>query len=128
MKQTRAKRADFGVRKGDTVMVIAGGNKKKRPLKGKTGKLLRFTGKNRDRAIVEGLNMSTHHERTTGPGKPGGKIQREQGIHVSNLMYYVEKLQQPVRVRHSILADGKRVRGYTDPKSKKFVEIVNEGK
>lgn len=116
------------LRQGDTVMIIAGGNSKKRPLKGKTGKILRLTGEKGDRAILEGLNMMTRHQRALGPGKPAGKLQREAGIHLSNLMYYVEKLKRPVRLCSHQLADGRRVRGYKDPESKRFVEIVSEGK
>jgi hypothetical protein len=38
-------------------------------------------------------------------------------------MYYVEKLKKPVRLVKSVLADGKKVRGYKDPSSKKFVQL-----
>jgi hypothetical protein len=38
-------------------------------------------------------------------------------------MYYVEKLKKPVRLVKSLSADGKRVRGYKDPSTKKFVQI-----
>jgi large subunit ribosomal protein L24 len=106
---------------GDVVMVIAGGNSEKRPNKGKTGKILRFTAP--DRAIVEGLNMVTKHQRATGPEKPAGKFTREAPIHVSNLMLYVEKLKKPVKIRQNILTDGRKVRGYKDPESKKFVQL-----
>ena len=112
------------LRKGDTVMVIAGGHKEKRPIKGKVGKIVRFVGD--DRVIVEGINMITVHEKARGPQRPAGKVQREGSIHVSNVMYYAEKLKKPVRVKCSVLADGTRVRGYLDPKSKEFVQI--EGK
>jgi large subunit ribosomal protein L24 len=108
---------------GDPVMVIAGGNKEKRPNKGQVGKILRFVGEDRQRAVVEGLNLYTKHQRATGPEKPAGKIQREGSIHVSNLLYYVEKLKKPVRLKHKTLADGRKVRGYTDRTSKEFVEI-----
>ena len=102
-------------------MVIAGGNKKKRPNKGKVGKILRFVGD--DRVVIEGLNLMTRHQRQTAPGKPHGKIQIEGSIHISNVMYYVEKLKRPVRIKRSTLESGKRVRGYMDPKSKSFVQI-----
>ncbi|MCB0310040.1 MAG: 50S ribosomal protein L24 [Bdellovibrionales bacterium] len=116
------------LRQGDIVMAVAGGSRGKRQLKGQTGKILRFLGGDRSRAIVEGLNIMTRHQRQTQPGKPTGKIQREAPIHVSNLMYYVEKLKQPVRIKHTVLADGKKVRGYQDPKSNEFVQIVDEAK
>jgi large subunit ribosomal protein L24 len=109
------------LRKGDLVMVIAGGNSQKRPNKGKTGKILSFVGP--ERAIVEGVNFVTRHQRQTGPNKPAGKIVKEASIHVSNLMYYVEKLKRPVRLKHKTLDDGKKVRGYFDAKKKEFVQI-----
>ncbi len=116
-----AEKGKVSLRKGDTVMVIAGGNKKKRPIKGKVGKIVRFVGE--DRVIVEGVNIITVHEKSKGPNRPAGKVQREGSIHVSNVMYYVEKLKKAVRIKHTLLADGKKARGYLDPKSKKFVQI-----
>jgi len=110
------------LRKGDLVMVIAGGHKIKRPNKGQVGKILAFVGDAKDRAIVEGLNMLTKHLKQTAPGKPSGKIKKEAGIHISNLMFYVEKLKKPVRLKVGTLQDGKKVRGYKD-ESGQFVQI-----
>lgn len=126
MAKTTKKTAAIGrstLKKGDTVMVIAGGNKKKRANKGQIGKIVRFVGDDNDRVIVEGLNMITRHQKARGANEPGGKIQREGSIHVSNVMFYVEKLKRPVRLSHKILEDGKRVRGYKDPKTKEFVQV-----
>ncbi|MBN8547805.1 MAG: 50S ribosomal protein L24 [Deltaproteobacteria bacterium] len=109
------------LKKGDLVMVIAGGNAKKRPNIGKTGKIVRFVGA--ERAVVEGVNFMTRHQRQTGPNKPSGKISTEASIHISNLMFYVEKIKLPVRLKHKTLADGKKVRGYLDKKTKEFVQI-----
>lgn len=114
------------IRKGDTVMVIAGGNKHKKVLKGKVGKVLRFVGA--DRVVVEGLNFVTRHKRAAGPNSPGGKIQKEAPLHVSNVMFYAEKIGKPVRLRYNFIEGGKegkkrKVRGYLDPKSKNFVQI-----
>ena len=124
MKQPESRKLMSSLRRGDTVMVIAGGNKTKRPLKGKVGKILRFVGRDRSRAIVEGLNLVVRHQRAKGPGTTAGRIQKEAPIHVSRLMYYVEKLKRPVRLRHQVLQDDKKVRGYMDPSSKEFVQIV----
>lgn len=112
------------LKKGDSVMIIAGGNKKTRPVRGQVGKIMRFVGRDRQRAVVEGINMVTRHMRSKTPGTPSGRIQKEAPIHVSRLMYYVEKLKKPVRLRGEVLADGRRVRGYRDPESKKFVQIA----
>jgi len=107
---------------GDTVMVMSGGNKKTRPIKGQTGKLLRFVD-NGARAIVEGLNLMTRHQKAKGPSKPAGKIVKEAPMQVSRLMYYAEKIKRPVRLTVSFLADGTKVRGYKDPKTKSFVQL-----
>ncbi len=120
--------ADYSIRRGDTVMVIAGGNKNKRPNKGKVGKVLAFVGRKRDRVVVEGVNLITRHLKQSAPNKPHGRVQREAGIHVSNVMFYVEKLKRPVRLKHKLLSDGSKIRGYLDPKSKEFVQITEEAK
>ncbi len=121
-KKTNEKVAT-ALKAGDTVMVIAGGNKSKRPNKGQTGKIKSFVGRSQDRVIVEGLNMITRHKRATAPGQPAGKIQQEGSIHISNVMYYAEKIKKPVRLKFSFLQDGRKVRGYTDPQSKEFVQV-----
>ncbi len=110
------------LKKGDLVMVISGGNKTKRPNKGQVGKILRFVGT--ERVVVEGVNMITRHYRQRGPNQPAGKERKEASIHVSNVMFYVEKLKKPVRVKHMTLEDGRRVRGYINPETKKFEEAV----
>jgi len=112
------------LRKGDTVMVIGGGHKEKRPLKGQVGKIKSIDVRpNGARVIVEGLNLFVKHQRATSPQQSGGKTQIEKSMHISNVMYYVEKLKRPVRLMRNILADGSRVRGYRDPKTKKFVQL-----
>lgn len=111
------------LKRGDTVMVIAGGNKNKRPNKGKVGKILEFTGSKLDRVIVEGVNMVTKHQRQVSTDKPAGKIQKEGSIHVSNVMYYADKVKRPVRLKYRFLDDGKKVRGYSHPETKEFVQI-----
>ena len=114
------------LRKGDMVLVIAGGNSHKRPVKGQVGKILRFAGASRQRVVLEGLNMMVRHQRQTSPGKPHGKIQKEASLHLSNVMYYVEKIKKPAQLRKRILADGTRVRGYLHPETGEFVQIVEE--
>lgn len=108
---------------GDPVMVISGGNSKKRVTKGQVAKIVSFSGKLNDRVIVEGLNVMTRHQRATGPNKPAGKIQKEGSIHISNVMYYVEKLKKPVRLKSKVLENGKKVRGYVSPETKEFVQL-----
>ena len=64
------------IKKGDTVIAIAGDDK------GKTGKVLQIqTG----RALVEGLNFVKKHMRKTQDNPQGGVIDKEAPIHLSNL-------------------------------------------
>ncbi len=120
--QTRI-RPVTNLKKGDSVMVIAGGHSVKRINKGKIGKIIAFVGKNKDRVILEGLNYVTRHRKQLGPDKPAGKFPREASIHISNVMFYAEKIKKAVRLKHSTLADGKKVRGFINPESKEFVQV-----
>ena len=70
--------AKLHIKKGDTVYVNAGNDK------GKTGKVLSVdTDKNR--AIVEGVNMVSKHTKPNSKNPQGGIVKQEAGIHVSNL-------------------------------------------
>lgn len=90
------------VKKGDTVVVIAGKDK------GKTGKVLTAMPK-KDRVIVEGVNMVVKHQKPTQQMQQGGRIEQEGSIHVSNVMLYSNKEKKGVRVGHKI-ENGKKVR------------------
>lgn len=73
------KKPKLHIRTGDTVKVITGNSK------GKTGKVVSvITDKNR--AIVEGVNVVTKHVKPTAQNPNGGIEKREAAIHVSNLM------------------------------------------
>ena len=108
---------------GDSVQVIAGGNKTTRPNKGKVGKLLSFHGANDEKVLVEGVNFSTFHRKASNMNETGGKISKEAPIHISNVLYYAEKLKRPVKLSVKKLEDGTKVRGYRDPKTKEFTQI-----
>ena len=107
---------------GDTVMVIAGGSEKRKN-KGKIGKILKFVGVKKDRVIVDGVNISRKHKKRANPQDRSGIVDINSPIHISNVMYYVEKLAKPTKLKYSILKDGKKVRGYINPEDKKFVAI-----
>lgn len=117
------KKLEKKLKKGDMVMVVAGGNKKKRPIKGKVGKIIGFVGASKERVLIEGVNMITKHQRSKGPDKPASKVTKEAPMHISNVMYYVEKLQKPVKLCTKALEDGRRVRGYMHPETDSFVQI-----
>lgn len=91
------------VKKGDTVVVIAGKDK------GKKGKVLTAIPK-KDRVIVEGVNMLTKHKRPNAQLQQGGIIHQEGPIHVSNVMLYCSKCKQGVRVGQKVLDNGEKVR------------------
>jgi len=108
---------------GDKVMVITGGNpKKRRELKGQVGKILKFIPK-RGRVVVEGLNMVTRHQRARSAQEPAGKVMKEGSIEISNVMFYSEELKKPVRLSSMVAGNGKKVRAYKHPETKKLVAI-----
>jgi len=102
------------LKKGDNVLVIAGKEK------GKKGRVLLVSPTN-NRAIVEALNMATHHERPSRRGPQGGLVQKEAPIHASNLMVVCPKCGKPVRVGRVYLEDGSKVRV-----CKKCSEIIDQ--
>jgi large subunit ribosomal protein L24 len=67
------------IRKGDTVKVLAGNDK------GKEGTVLELFLE-KQRAIVEGINMVTKHEKPSASKPEGGIKKTEAALHVSNLM------------------------------------------
>lgn len=94
--------AKFKVKKGDKVVVRAGKDK------GKMGEILRiFPAKNR--ALVQGVNMIKRHTRPT-QGQPGGIIEKEATIHISNIGHVDPKSDDPTRVGYKFLKDGRKVR------------------
>ena len=103
MGQT-AKRHDAGtfkphVKKGDEVLVLTG-----RSL-GERGRIVSVDPK-RERAIVEGVNLITKHQRAQqrqqglAAQQQAGRIQKPAPIHVSNLMVVCPNCQTPTRVEH----------------------------
>jgi large subunit ribosomal protein L24 len=90
MERKFNKQPKLHIRKGDTVKVLAGDDKLK------TGKVLEvFADKNR--AIVEGINMVTKHQKPSA-GKPEGGIKKMEGtIHISNLMLVEPSNNKPTR-------------------------------
>ena len=96
------------IRKDDTVVVLAGKDR------GKSGKVLRVDP-DRSRIYVEGLNMVKRHRRpeqvrdAQRAETVGGVIEKEGGIHVSNVALADPKDGKPTRVG-ILREDGKRVR------------------
>ena len=67
------------IKKGDNIMVIAGDSK------GKQGRVLEVQIE-KERAIVEGVNLISKHTKPNAKSPQGGIVKREAPIHVSNLM------------------------------------------
>ena len=91
------------IRKGDTVVVIAGADK------GKRGEVLRVLPKD-NRAVVQGVNVAKKHTKPRGMGQPGGIVESEATIHLSNLVLVDPKSDKPTRVGFRVLDDGRKVR------------------
>ncbi len=91
------------IRKGDEVVVIAGKNK------GRRGTVLRVLPD--DRVIVEGVNMVKKHQKPDpARGIPGGIIEKEAPLHISNVMLYNPQTRKGDRVGFKVLEDGRKVR------------------
>jgi large subunit ribosomal protein L24 len=91
------------VRKGDTVIVVAGKER------GKRGRVLRVIPE-KSRVIVERINMIKKHQRPTQNLRQGGIIEREGAIHLSNVMLVDPQSGKPTRIGMRGLSDGKKVR------------------
>ncbi len=91
------------IRKNDSVIVIAGKDR------GKTGKILRVL-RDKDKVLIERMNMIKRHSRPRGPQQPGGILEKEAPIHISNVMIMCDKCNAPVRIGRKILADGEKIR------------------
>ena len=108
---------------GDPVYVTTGGNKKaKKQVAGLVGKILRFVPK-KHRVVVEGVNFIKRHKKARTATEQGGIITKEGTIHISNVMYYSEKLKRPVRLKSKTMEDGRKVRVYTNPETKKLENV-----
>ena len=90
------------VKKGDTVVVIAG------DYKGKQGTVQKVFVKT-NRVLVEGVNVVTKHERPSQSNPDGGIVKKEAPIAISNVMLLDPKTNEPTRVGY-MFEDGKKVR------------------
>ena len=91
------------IRKGDRVMVMTGEDK------GKQGEVLAVMPKE-NRAIVQGVNLAKRHQKPRGMGQPGGIVEKELSIHLSNIALIDPKTDQPTRVGFKVLENGAKVR------------------
>ena len=90
------------IKKGDQVQVIAGKDK------GKRGEVLRVMPLD-GRVLVQGVNMVKRHTRPS-TTQPGGIVDMEAAIHVSNVALIDPKSDKPTRVGHTFLEGDRKVR------------------
>ena len=91
------------IKKGDTVIVLAGEDK------GKTGKVLQVL-KEKEQAIVEGVRIVTKSAKPSAKNPQGGFIKMEAPIHISNISLTDPKSGKPTRISIKKTDDGKKVR------------------
>jgi large subunit ribosomal protein L24 len=107
--------AKMKIKKGDTVVVISGRDK------GKSGEVLRVFPSAR-RLIVQGVHVARRHSKPR-MGDPGGIVEKELTIHISNVAHRDPQSGKPTRVGYKVLDDGSKVRV-----SRRSGEVIAEPK
>jgi large subunit ribosomal protein L24 len=92
----------FRIKKGDRVVVVTGRDR------GKQGEVLRVL-RAEDRLLGQGGNIVKRHQRPAA-GHPGGIIDKEAPIHISNAAHVDPDGNRPTRVGYKWLEDGRKVR------------------
>lgn len=111
MKQTR-------IHKDDIVMVIAGKDK------GKIGRVLKVLHK-KDRVLVEKVNMAVRHTKPNPQlQQPGGRLEKEMPLHVSNVVVQCPACKKSTRVGYRYVEETKD--GKSSQKRVRFCKKCNE--
>ena len=92
----------FRIKSGDTVIVIVGKDK------GKTGEV-QSVDRQKHRVVVKGINIQKKHQKPS-QNNPGGMIEKEGTLHISNVSLIDPQTKKPTRVGVEISAEGKKVR------------------
>ena len=96
------------IRKGDQVIVIAGADK------GKKGEVVRVAG---DRVVVQNIHIVKRHTKPNPQaGQPGGIVEREAPIHISNVMLFNRVAGKGDKVGVKVLEDGRKQRVFRSSK------------
>ena len=91
------------IRKGDDVIVLSGRDK------GKRGSVTRLVGD--DKVLVENVNMVKRHTKANPQqGEPGGILDKEMPLHISNVALYNPATGKGDRVGFKVLEDGRKIR------------------
>ncbi|TDP57859.1 50S ribosomal protein L24 [Flavobacterium dankookense] len=88
------------IKSGDTVTVIAGDHK------GSEGKVLRVD-REKNKAIVEGVNMVSKHTKPSAKNPQGGIVKKEAPIHISNIALLDPKSKKATKVGTKVEGDKK---------------------
>jgi large subunit ribosomal protein L24 len=91
------------IKKGDKVVVITGADK------GTEGEVLQVFPKD-NRAVVQGVAIAKRHTKPKGMGQPGGIVEREASVHLSNLALIDPSTGKPTKVAFRVLDGGKKIR------------------
>ena len=92
----------YKLKKGDEVIVISGKDK------GKTGKIVKFVSEQR-RVIVSEINKVKKHQKPNN-NEPGGIIEKEMPIHISNIAFFDSNLKKGVRIGYKLNKENKKIR------------------
>jgi large subunit ribosomal protein L24 len=90
------------IKKGDNVVVISGRDK------GRTGEVLRVFPAEA-RLVVQGVNIARRHTKPR-MGEPGGIIEKELALHISNVAHVDPGSGKPTRIGYRVLENGRKVR------------------
>ena len=96
------------IRKGDTVVIVAGDDKGT-PGHPKLGKVL-SVDEVKQRVLVEGVNLVRRHQKARKQGVQSGIIEKEAPVHISNVMLWDPKAKRGARIGMRSVADGSRER------------------
>jgi large subunit ribosomal protein L24 len=91
------------IKKGDKVVVIAGASK------GSRGEVLQVFPKD-SRAVVQGVAIAKRHTKPKGMGQPGGIVEREAAVHLSNLALIDPSTDKATKVAFRVLDGGRKIR------------------
>ena len=89
----------FKLKKGDEVIVLAGKDK------GKTGKIIKMVPKQM-KAVVSDINKVKKNQKPDN-NQPGGIIDKEMPIHISNLSFYDPELKKGIRIGYKLIKNKK---------------------
>lgn len=91
------------IRKGDDVVVVAGKDK------GRRGTVSRLVDD--QRVVVEGVNIAKKHQKPDpNAGVPGGVVDKEMPLHISNVMLWNAKAEKGDRVGYRVEGEGDKAR------------------